>query len=221
MARRSDARKKFLAEASIGYHESLPASPAEEHLAKRGLLGPSVREAVARFRLGYVADPLPGHEMYRGMLALPYLRITSDKRWSVVTIRFRCLVEGCEHNGHGKYMSLLGDRPRLYNTLEIIRNDDKIGIAEGELDAITATVLGVPTVGVPGADAWAPHFREPFLGYDTVFVFADGDKAGMAFARTVAGELPNATVIPMPTGEDINSTAVKFGKAALRERIKR
>src|SRR5690606_22396316 len=72
MPKLSDVQKKFLETATSQYRESLPGSPAEEYLASRGFQPGNT--AVGKFRLGYVADPLPGHEMYRGMLAIPYLR---------------------------------------------------------------------------------------------------------------------------------------------------
>jgi DNA primase len=103
--------------------------------------------------------------------------------------------------------------------MALIKDTASIAITEGELDAITATVCGIPAVGVPGAQNWQPHFREPFLGYRNVYVLADGDDAGMAFATQVASSLPNGKIIPMPQGEDVNSLVVLKGKEALMERI--
>lgn len=228
MARQLDARKQFLAEATSRYHASVPGSPAEQFLEKRGLMKEEIREVVARFRFGFVSDPLPGHEMYRGMLAIPYLRVSSDGQWSVTQMRFRCL-EGpdagmggtCAHEYHGKYNTVAGDKPRLYNTLALIQNDDWIAITEGEIDAVTATVNGIPAVGVPGAKLWHPRFREPFLGYESVYVLADGDKAGVEFAEVVARNLPNAKIIPMPDGEDVNSLVCKEGVEAITRRLKK
>lgn len=220
MARQSPARKRLLVEATKRYYHALPGSPAEEHLASRGLLGPSVAAETDRYRLGYVADPLPGHEPYRGMLAIPYLRATLDGQWSVATIRFRCLRPHCEHADHGKYMSLPGDPPRLYNTVAIVNNDDTIGITEGEFDAQTASLCGIPTTGVPGADAWRPHFQDAFAGFERVWVMYDGDKAGRMFATKVLAALPNGVGIPMPDKEDVSSFVAAHGRGALLERIK-
>jgi DNA primase len=75
-------------------------------------------------------------------------------------------------------------------------------------------------VGGPGAHAWQPHFREPFLGYREVLVLTDGDEAGMAFGNTVASTLPNAKIIPMPPGEDVNSLVSVKGMDALLERMR-
>jgi hypothetical protein len=208
-----------LKEATSRYHASLPGSPGAEHLAARGLFGTSAERFVDKLRIGYVADPLPGHEMYRGMLCIPYLRQGHDRDWSVVSLRFRC-IEDHAHQGHGKYNTQPGDRPRLYNTRSLIQAHDTIAICEGEFDTITALAVGVEAVGVPGATSWQPHFRDPFLGYETVYVLADGDEAGYRFARTIAETLPNAKIIPCPPGEDVNSLVVNHGKQALLERLK-
>lgn len=216
MQRLSESQRSFLREATSRYHKSLPGSVADEYLESRGLFHSNDR--VPKFRLGYVEDPLPGHELYRGKLALPYLRWSQEHGWSVVSIRFRC-IEDHDHIGHGKYLTQAGDRPRLYNTLALLEQSPEIAITEGEIDAVTAQLCGVPTVGVPGAQAWQKHFREPFLGYRSVYVLADGDDPGMQFANTVAKTIPGARVIPSPPGEDVNSLVVKRGKEALLERL--
>lgn len=176
------------------------------------------QDEITPYRLGYVEEPLRGHEMYRGMLAVPYIRRTDEKTNLVVSIRFRCLQDH-EHHGHGKYNTEPGDRPRLFNTAALTEPIDNIAITEGELDALTATIAGVDAVGVPGATSWQPHFREPFLGYETVWILADGDEPGMRFARIVAETLPNARIITFPEGEDVNSLYVKEGDKAILERI--
>lgn len=69
----SKEQKSFLWDASVKYHEAVDDSPAAAYLERRGLA------QAAKFKLGYVAEPLPGHEMYRGMLAIPYLGV---RRWA-------------------------------------------------------------------------------------------------------------------------------------------
>lgn len=214
MQKLSQSQKDYLREATSRYHNAMPDSPASEYLQTRGLGWESIQPAVNRFRLGYVGDPLPGHEMYKGYMAIPYLRWSADKEWAVVSMRFRRL-----DDGKPKYMTLAGDRPRLFNTMALLKDTANIAITEGEIDAITATVCGLPAVGVPGSQAWQPWFREPFLGYRNVYVLADGDDAGMQFATQVASALPNGKIIPMPSGEDVNSLVVSKGKDALLERI--
>ncbi len=211
MPKLSAGQRSFLRSATSRYHQSLAGSPAAELLEARGLT-----EGTEPYRLGYVADPLPGHESYRGMLSVPYLR-RSVSGWSVVSMRFRC-VEAHEHVGHGKYMSLPGDAPRLFNTPALLADTDDVALCEGELDAISASVSGVPAVGVAGVESWKPHWRLPFLGYRTVFVFADGDEPGMKFARGIAKELPNAKILPSAPGEDVNSEMVRHGRDFIREK---
>lgn len=223
MRRQSAVQRKFLAEAMWHYHRSLPGSPGEEHLATRGLTSPTVASEVAKFRLGYVSDPLPGHEMYVGMLAIPYLRWSPGSGGSVATIRFRCVRDGCDHKNHtgGKYSNIPGHGTKLFNTPALLLDTEDIGVSEGEIDAITATLCGVPTVGVPGAENWKGHFREPLLGYRTVFVFADNDDdgAGLEFAKHVVKELSNAKIVLMPRGHDVSSFVLAQGKHALLERM--
>lgn len=210
MQRLNESQRSYLWEATSRYRENLPGSPADEYLASRGI---NAREA-PKFGLGYVGDPLPGHEMYRGCLALPYMRWSEWRKWSVATIRFRPLV-----TTGAKYLTAEGDKPRLYNTVALTEYSKDMAITEGEIDAITAELAGVPAVGVPGSQTWKPFMRELFLGYRNVNILADGDDAGMDFARQVARTLPNARIIPMPDGEDVNSLVATQGKHALLERI--
>jgi len=118
-----------------------------------------------------------------------------------------------------KYLSVPNSGTRLYNTVALTKYSKDISITEGEIDAITADLAGVPAVGVPGAQVWKPYFRELFMGYRHVNILSDGDEAGMDFAKQVAKSLPNARIIPMPDGEDVNSLVLKQGAAALLERI--
>lgn len=204
-----------MVESAVRYHRSLPESQAEEYLRNRGLSG----EGIEKFRLGYVADPSAGHEMYRGFLSIPYLRESPRGESSVVSIRFRCIYDH-EHRGHGKYMSVSGDQSWLFNTAALLKDKRYVAITEGEIDAITAEMSGVPAVGVPGATNWREYFSGMFLGYKTVFVLADGDEAGLTFSHAVAATLPNAKVIPMPTGMDVSSFTQEHGREALKRRIR-
>lgn len=218
MQRLSESQKRSLRDATSSYHQALEGSPAEQYLATRGLGYPSIKPQIDKFMFGYVDNPQPGHEQYQGMLAIPYLR-WHQTGWQTVSIRFRCIRDH-DHRGHGKYMTQAGDRPRLYNTMALLEQSPVVGITEGEIDAVTATVCGIPTVGVPGASSWKEWFAEPFLGYREVFVFADGDEAGYQFAAKVAEELPNSRVVACPPGEDVNSLVISRGKQALLERIR-
>lgn len=215
MQRLSASQKKLLRESALTYHQAFSGSPADDYMASRGLGFPSIKTEMDKFMLGYVAEPLPGDEQFRGMLAIPYLRWSRENGWAVVSIRFRRL-----DDGKPKYLTRAGDRPRLFNTLALLKRSPTVAITEGEIDAMTAQVCGIPTVGVPGAQAWKPYFSEPFLGYREVLILADGDEAGMQFADGIAESLPNARVIPCPPGQDVNSLVLNGGPAALLERVK-
>jgi DNA primase len=202
-----------LVEATSRYHQSLPGSRADEYLRGRGIW-PSNPE-VEKFRLGYVDECLAGHEQYRGMLAIPYLRRHPEHGWFVVSIRFRRL--GDEKP---KYLSISGGQPWLFNTASLIGHSPIVAITEGEIDAITAQLCGIPAVGVPGVQTWQPYFRELFLGYRDVYVLADGDEPGIEFAEKLKRQLPNAKVIPMPAGQDVNKLVIERGPAALLSKLK-
>lgn len=210
MQKLSESQRAYLWEATSRYRESLPGSPADEYLASRGLTGPDLLP----FGLGYAEDPLLGHEMYRGCLAIPYMRWSQWRGWSVAAIRYRRL-----DGSKPKYLTMPGDKTRLFNTAALTRYSMDIAITEGEIDAITAEMCGLHTVGVPGAQNWKPYFRELFLGYRNVNILADGDEPGLDFAKQVAKTLPNARIIQMPPDEDVNSLVVSQGKDALLERI--
>jgi DNA primase len=205
-----DSQRSFLWEATERYRQALPDSPADAYLSSRGLAVPEARQ----FGLGYVKEPARGHEIFRGRLAIPYMRFSPWRGWSVASIRFRSL----DQSG-SKYMTVAGDTPRLYNTRALTLNTDRMVLTEGEADCITAELCGLPAVGVPGVQTWKPYYRELFLGYREVSILADGDEPGVLFANTVAKALPNARVIQMPQGQDVNSLVMKEGKQSLLTRL--
>src|SRR5690606_25316184 len=201
MARLSKEQQASLMEAAKRYHSSLEGSLAEEYLAGRGLL-----EHAKQYGLGFVKDPVQGHDAFQGMLSIPYLRQTAYGKWTTVTIRFRCLDPTCEHekwkHPGGKYAPIPGHG--------------------GQLDAITATEAGVPCVSVQGVKSWKPHYTPLFLGYESVLVLADNDDngEGMEFGSMLAEKLPNVRIIKMPRGHDVNSMVCEYGPEALLEKVR-
>lgn len=226
----SNELRKFLAEATTRYKQSLTGSPAEEYLVSRGLLNQENAKALSRFQIGYVDNPFPGHEMYKGWLAIPYLRKgpTQDgpyKGWSVATIKFRCIQDhdcSMAHPKMGKYMGHPGANTHLFNTVDIQNSDDEIAICEGELDAICAHLCGIKAVGVPGVKNWKDHYYRLFKGYKTIWIFADGDSWGEGLAKKLSEKMGDKIrIIKMPDGEDVNSMVLKHGKQALLKGIGR
>lgn len=197
--------KDSLTHTSSTYAAHLPGSPAERYLAGRGIS----LEVAATHLLGYVASPEPGDEHVVGRLSIPY--VTPG---GVLSIRYRTLADG------PKYLSHTGDHVRPYNVMALHRVSMTCLVTEGELDAVVAQlVTGLPAVGIPGAQAWQPHFTHLFDDYERVIVLADGDDAGKELGRKVCGALPNAIATPMPEGQDVNEFVLREGEHALRSKV--
>ena len=202
--RLSSSQKNFLLQATQRYAAKIEL--AEEYLLSRQL---SVEEARV-FHLGVVEDPLPGHEAYTGRLAIPYITPSG-----VVDIRFRGI-----HNEDPKYMGLVGAKTTMFNTQACFVADKYICVTEGEFDCIMMTVKTMhPTIGIPGANNWKPHYAKILDDFDTVIVLADGDAAGLEFGKKISRELGNVNIVSMPEGEDVNSVMIKRGSDWIDERI--
>ena len=202
--KQSQSQKELLGKATTKYAESI--FQAEDYLASRGIS----REVARMARLGVVAEPETGHEAYVGRLAIPYIT-----KSGVVDIRFRSMNPAVEP----KYMGMTGAETKMYNVLDIERAGDWIGVCEGELDTLTLSkCIGIPCVGVPGANSWKKHYTRLLADFERIFVFADGDQPGKEFATSLARELP-VTIVTMDEGEDVNSLYVKHGAEYIREKM--
>lgn len=187
--------------------------------AARWLLARGVTpETAAGFRLGVVADALPGFERFSGMLCIPYL--TPDGR--PLSVRFRCL-ERHEHREHfhGKYNSLTGEPSRVFNVGGIVNNrTDELHITEGEFDAMILNQAGLPAVAIPGAQAWRPHHRRMVAGFSRVWVWGDPDEAGAQFNEKVRQSVRVARVVRLARDDgDVSELYARGGEAALRARL--
>lgn len=202
--KQSHSQKELLAKATHKYAANI--SVAADYLESRGISPQAARLA----RFGVVVEPEPGHEAFVGRLAIPYITKTG-----VVDLRFRALNPAVEP----KYMGMAGASTKLYNVLDIERAGDWIGICEGELDTLTmSAMVGIPCVGVPGANSWKPHYTRLLADFERIFIFADGDQPGKEFASSLSRDLP-ITVISMEDGEDVNSSYVKYGADYIREKM--
>ena len=202
--KQSASQKELLGKATEKYSASIHL--AEDYLRSRGIPIEVARLA----RLGVVAEPEVGHEQYQGRLSIPYVTKTG-----VVDLRFRSLNPAVEP----KYMGLTGADTKMYNVLDVERAGDFIGVCEGELDTLTMSAcVGIPCVGVPGANSWKKHYTRLLADFERVFVFADGDQPGREFASSLARELP-VTVVGFPDGEDVNSFYIEHGAEAIRAKV--
>lgn len=197
-------QKELLGKAANKYAANI--SLAGDYLHGRGI----TKEVARQARYGVVEEPEVGHEAFIGRLSIPYITKTG-----IVDIRFRSLNPAVEP----KYMGMTGVETKMYNVLDVERAGDWIGVCEGELDTITLSgCVGIPCVGVPGANSWKKHYTRLLADFERVFVFADGDQPGKEFASNLARELP-VTIVTMPDGEDVNSCFVKYGASFLRDKM--
>lgn len=207
----SSEQRAFFESAVSTYQQDLAGDTAAQmYLMGRGF-GP---QAAATFRLGVVRRPLIGHESFAGRLVIPYLTPAG-----VVNIRFRCLESHvCKDVGCPKYLSMDGMESNLYNVLDLKKPSSFICVCEGELDAATLSMAGLPAVGVPGVENWREHFGRCLEDFDVIYSFADGDKAGRRFAKFLAKEVKGRAV-RLPDGQDVNEIYVKEGAGGLRALI--
>jgi len=198
------SQKDLLDKATTKYAESI--SQAEGYLKSRGI----PLEVARLVSLGVVAEPEVGHEAFIGRLSIPYITKTG-----VVDLRFRSLNPAVEP----KYMGMTGAETKMYNVLDVERAGDYIGVCEGEIDTLTISrCVGIPCVGVPGANSWKKHYTRLLADFERVFVFADGDQPGTEFARSLARELP-VTIIQLPDGQDVNSMFVQEGAEYFHQKM--
>lgn len=199
-------------EATSRYHSAL-SRRAAEYLVARG-----IDQAVANtFRLGVVTDPAPGHERFEGMLSIPYMLHDGN----TVQMRFRCMRDH-DHGEHfhGKYNSVKGARPAIYNVGALDRlNGDELHIAEGEPDAWILEKCGYKTVAIPGAHLWRPHFRNVLEAAPRIWVWGDPDEAGRELVHTITSRLRQAVPVKLTVG-DVGETYMQGGPPALHEALK-
>jgi len=201
--KQSQSQKELLGQAVQKYAANI--YQAEDYLRSRGIS----MEAARLARFGVVVEPEIGHEAFSGRLSIPYITKTG-----IVDLRFRSLNPAVEP----KYMGMTGAETKMFNVLDIERAGNYIGVCEGELDTVTlSSCVGIPCVGVPGANSWKKHYTRLLADFERVYVFADGDQPGKEFATSLARELP-VTIVSMGDGEDVNSAYVKYGADYIREK---
>lgn len=169
-------------------------------------------EAARTFRLGYVSDPLPGDERYEGMLVVPYITATGP-----VAVKYRNLRPDAEP----RYLAPAGQETHLYNVTDVLITSDRIVICEGEIDAMTVSSLGIPSVGVPGAKAWRHFYRRVFDGYSDVVVLVDNDQKedgsnpGQDLALVIRKSMRDSRNVLLPANTDVNAFMLQYGRDAL------
>jgi DNA primase len=98
---------------------------------------------------------------------------------------------------------------------DLLVESDAIYVCEGELDAVISSSVGLPTIGIPGASAFKPHYRLLLQDYERVVVLCDGDEAGRQFGKAIAKEIDTAVPISLPDGMDVNDLYLAGGREAI------
>jgi DNA primase len=208
----SKKQKLWLAESVDKFHTSLgdPSSPAgREYFHARGITD----EMIDRWKLGYVVDG-----QYSGRVSIPYW---TPAGYSAMVFRCTHLPgEPCkdiEH--HSKYLATPGYRP-MFNVRALSVGADRVGICEGELDAIVATSNGLPTVSLGTNARWEDHFSYCFDGPREVLPLVDGDEAGKKLVGKVQSNLhTHVRPIYFPSGSDVSSYVLEHGPDAFRSLV--
>ena len=200
-------QSKLLLEAANRYAQEI-SPEAIVALEERGIS----EEVAALYMLGTVTKPMNGHELHTGWISIPYITALGH----CVGFKFRRL-----DGGLPKYGSPTGQKAHLYNVVDTTILSKHIVVCEGELDTVIVSgVLGIPAVGVPGVQAWKPHFAKLLSGYDTVYIVGDNDvkedgsNPGMEFSKRVQQEVLNGTIVYLPPNMDINDYYLAHGAEA-------
>lgn len=207
----SDQRKKTLATAAMRAAANLRNNPqhdAYQYLTETRGLTP---ETLAKFQLGLIPDGDQEFGDHAGWIAIPYLTPTG-----FVDMRFR----NPDPGGKPKYKSLPGAGLRMFNPSAILAAHDTLVVAEGEMDTMILSQIGLHAIGVPGASAWSKPFELAIHGFEHIIICEDGDDsgAGKGLTSTIVKGLDWAKTVRFE-GTDVNDYYLAHGAAALREKV--
>lgn len=127
-------------------------------------------------------------------------------------LQTRFLVPGEQGSKYGNPANRLGDNPRHGWTRPVDEAKQPIVVCEGFPDAYTANSAGYTALAVLGAmnatPALADHLAPRIGDRPTILAF-DGDSAGRAASRSLAGALAKRGImvveLPLPSGADLNN----------------
>jgi len=150
------------------------------------------QRTIEKYRLGYCADGRFQHS-----ISIPYLNPYSK---GIRAIRYRYL-NPITH----KYDGAKGVGGHLYNVENTLSN--KVWVCEGEFDSLVLTQQGLPSVAVPGANAFKPAWKYLFTNCDLVSLVFDADEAGDRAAGRLASVLGDVVadlrIVRLPEKRDI------------------
>ena len=107
-------------------------------------------------------------------------------------------------NGQPKSLAVKNAKRDLFPAPETIEGDE-VWLWEGESDAITATALGLPAVGVPGTQGWKKAWAKRFEDR-AVFILLDCDDKARIAAEKIAADLwpyaESVRIVPLDPNRD-------------------
>jgi len=156
---------------------------------------------------------------------LPFLVFPYIRQGTSVFIKSRCLLSKDEADRRGipRFLFPGGSIPCLWNH-DAVAGADRVIIAEGEIDALSAIVAGYVAVGLPGSASWKDAWTRDFAGKD-VFLVLDADAAGQKGTRDIASRfrkagLPCPRQLVLTEGKDLNDILQASMKDGNQERRK-
>lgn len=115
---------------------------------------------------------------------IPYLNVDGTECGT----RFRCTMEKSEQGADQRFRWRQGDKAVFYglHRLGRAREEGYVAIAEGESDAQTLWLHGIPAVGVPGAKNFRSEWASELDGIDRIYVVVEPDSGGEELWERIA-----------------------------------
>jgi hypothetical protein len=157
--------------------------------------------------------------------ALPFLAFPYVRQGKPVFIKTRALLSKGEADRRAlpRFLNTGGTVPCLWNH-DAVAASGEVMIAEGEIDALSAIVMDLVAVGLPGWSHWKDAWTRDFAGKEVILAL-DADEAGQKGAADIAWRFLKAG-LPCPRqyvsrwGKDLNDVLQHFMKDGKQEGIK-
>jgi hypothetical protein len=114
-------------------------------------------------------------------LSIPYF----DAQGVEVAVRLRLALQASAESA-GRFRWRPRDKPVLYGLWRKHVVGECIVIVEGESDAQTLWLHGIPALGLPGASSWREEWSAPLEGIHSIYVVIEPDDGGEAMRRWIA-----------------------------------
>jgi hypothetical protein len=135
----------------------------------------------------------------RPAVVVPYF----DADGHEVAVRLRIGLQG------DRFRWRTGSKPTLYGLwrLQEVRESGWVFLVEGESDAWTCWLHGIPALGVPGKSTWRTELAQHLAGLD-VILWCEPD--ALDLVERVARDVPDLRVIEAPAGtKDLSEAHVR------------